>query len=157
MTDETTNQPESNDEALVKSYEFANCPIAFNLHILPDDNSSEGRRILAGIRNHQDNPIIKSCRSEDFTCGVIQQLFNELLQELKLELPTRLAAAIERKRVTDLQTALDKESGAKPEEASAKNKQKKSKTKTILPALEVRPEESSAPAEVEQTKLNLFG
>lgn len=157
MTDETTNQAESDDEALVKSYEFANCPIAFNLHILPDDGSVEGRRILVAIRNHQNTPIIKSCRSEDFTAGVVGQLFNELLEELKADLPLRLAAAIERKRAADLQTALDKEAGTKPEEPSTKNKQKKSKTKTTLPELEVTAEVDSAPAEAEQTKLNLFG
>jgi predicted house-cleaning noncanonical NTP pyrophosphatase (MazG superfamily) len=154
MTDETIGQPELDDEALAKSYELANCPIAFNLHILPDDNSSEGRRILVAIRNHQNTPIVKSCRSEDFTCGVVQQLFNELLEELKADLPNRLAAAMERKRVADLQTSSDKEAGTNQDN----NKQKKkSKTKTILPALEVKPEENSAPAEAEQTTLNLFG
>ncbi|MHC5756150.1 MAG: hypothetical protein ACYTXF_37145 [Nostoc sp.] len=144
MTDETSNQ-----EALAKSYEFANCPITFNIQIFPEDDSVEGRQIVIGIRNHQDPPIIKNCRSEDFTCGVIPQLIDELLAELIAELPTRLAAAIERDRVAQIEAMAEVE-------PDTRRKPKKSKSKASLPTIEVDVVASEV-VEAEQTKLNLFG
>lgn len=148
MTDETSSQ----EQALAKSYEFANCPITFNIQIFPEDDSVEGRRIVIGIRNHQDPPIIKSCRSEDFTCGVVPQLIDELLAELIAELPTRLAAAIERDRLVQTEAADDDQA-----EIPAKSKTKKPKSKTALPSITVEVVASEVVVDAEQTKLNLFG
>ncbi|MEH1780876.1 MAG: hypothetical protein V7L26_17535 [Nostoc sp.] len=151
MTDETTSQ----EEALANSYEIANCPITLNLQIFPDDGSVEGRQIVIGIRNHQDPPIIKSCRSEDFTCGVIPQLIDELLAELKAELPARLLAAVERDRL--VQSEVD-ETDEDETELPTKSKSKKSKSKSALPSVEVGTVAGLTPTDdVEQTTLNLFG
>ncbi|MHC5826412.1 MAG: hypothetical protein ACYT04_63770 [Nostoc sp.] len=149
MTDETTSQ----EQVLAKSYEFANCPITLNLQIFPEDGSTDGRRIFIGIRNHQDAPIFKSYRSEDFSC--IQQLFDELLAELKAELPARLLAAVERDRLD--QSQVD-ETNEDETELPTKSKSKKLKSKSALPSVEVETVAGLTPTEdVEQTTLNLFG
>lgn len=153
MTDEVSNQDsliaEAQEQALVKSYEFANCPITVNLQIFPED--TDGRRILIGIRNHQDAPIFRSVRSQDFNC--IQQLFDDLLAALKEELPSRLSAAIERER-QDAEAVEEVDSESYD---TAKTKKKQSKSQPVLPTVEVKTTKSVEPAEVEQMKLNLFG
>ncbi|MEH2067906.1 MAG: hypothetical protein V7K47_07020 [Nostoc sp.] len=131
---------------LAKSYEFSNCPITVNLQIFPEDGSPEGRQILIGIRNHQDPPIFKSHRLNDF--ADIPQLLNELFVQLQAELPARLVAAIEREQQIE-PLPKDKDSAEKP-----KTKSQKLKPKLLLPNIEVQPQ--SVESDVEQTTLNLF-
>src|SRR5689334_2253660 len=85
---------EENDDELAtverESYEFDRCTLTISLQLLPTDGDPGGRRVLVGVRNHLDQPIIKAVREAEL--GPLPSVIAELLEQLKADLPSRQVA-----------------------------------------------------------------
>ena len=116
-------------------YEFDQCLITIAMALMPDDGNPDGRMVMLGVRNHQDEPILASCRLSDLM--PLPDPVQQLLEQLKHQLPARSKRAAERK--------------AKAEEAK---KKLASKSK---PAAKTPPPEKAKKAEKPKPiSMNLF-
>lgn len=87
-------------------YDFNKCTVQIAIQLLPDDQGRlrdggpNGRMVIVGVRSHLDAPIVRALRLSEL--GTLPPIVDELLDELKRELPAReLAAreAFEKKRI----------------------------------------------------------
>jgi hypothetical protein len=76
-------------------YEFDKCLITVAMALMPDDGSPDGRKVMLGVRNHQDEPILATCRLSDLI--PLPDPIQKLLEQLKEQLPARSEKATERK------------------------------------------------------------
>jgi hypothetical protein len=111
-------------------YEFDKCLITIAMALLPNDGSPDGRSVMLGVRNHQDEPILATCRLSDLM--PLPDPIQQLLEQLKADLPARSEKAMERKKQAE----------------EAKKKTASSKTK---PAAKAKKAEKPKP-----TSMNLF-
>ena len=61
-------------------YEFEKCLITVAMALMPDDGSPDGRMVMLGVRNHQDEPLLATCRLSDLMPlpDPVQQLLEQL-------------------------------------------------------------------------------
>jgi hypothetical protein len=89
-----TQTAEEDDDELSpverEPYEFDRCTLTISLQLLPTDGDPGGRRVLIGVRNHLDQPIIQAVRESEL--GPLPSVISELLEQLKADLPSRQAA-----------------------------------------------------------------
>ena len=116
-------------------YEFEKCLITVAMALMPDDGSPDGRMVMLGVRNHQDEPLLATCRLSDLM--PLPDPVQQLLEQLKDQLPARSEKAAERK--------------AKAEEAK-KNSASKSKPAAKTPT-PVKAKKAEKPT---PTSMNLF-
>jgi len=115
-------------------YEFDKCLITVAMGLLPDDGDPNGRLVMLGVRNHQDEPILSTCRLNDLM--PLPDPIQQLIEKLREQLPARSEKAATKK--------------AKAREDEEKRKAAGKKTKTPVKA---------APKKVEKpkpTSMNLF-
>jgi hypothetical protein len=76
-------------------YDFEKCLVSIGIGLLPDDGHPDGRPVMLGIRNHQDEPLIRMCHLNDLM--PLPDQIQTLLEKLKEELPARSARAAGKK------------------------------------------------------------
>jgi hypothetical protein len=106
-------------------YEFEKCLITVAMALMPDDGSPDGRRVMLGVRNHQDEPIMTTCRLSDLM--PLPDPIQKLLEQLKEELPARSEKATDRKAKAaeaKKKLASSVKSKSKPAPAPAKKAEK---------------------------------
>ena len=113
-------------------YEFDKCLISIGIGLMPTDGNPDGRPVMLGIRNHQDEPIVRMCRLTDLS--PLPDPIQQLLDQLKDELPARSEKAAAKKKKAE----------------AAKNKSKVAVGKTVPPA-QAKKAEKPKPA-----TMNLF-
>ena len=116
-------------------YEFEQCLITVAMALKPDDGSPDGRMVMLGVRNHQDAPILDTCRLSDLM--PLPDPVQQLLEQLKDQLPARSEKAAERK--------------AKAEEAKKKLASKSKPAAKTPPPVKSKKAEKPTP-----TSMNLF-
>lgn len=80
-------------------YEFNQCLITVAMALMPDDGSPDGRKVMLGVRNHQDEPILKACRLGELL--PLPDPVQQLLDQLKEQLPARSEKTTERKKAAE--------------------------------------------------------
>ena len=115
-------------------YEFDKCLITVAMGLLPDDGDPNGRLVMLGVRNHQDEPLLATCRLNDLM--PLPDPIQQLLEQLREQLPARSEKATAKK--------------AKAKQEDEKRKAAGSKAKT--PAKPV-PQKAEKP---KPTSMNLF-
>ena len=68
-------------------YNFDQCLITIALALMPDDGNPEGRPVMLGVRNHQDEPLMGTCRLSDLM--PLPDPVQQLIEQLKADLPQR--------------------------------------------------------------------
>ena len=116
-------------------YEFEKCLITVAMALMPDDGSPDGRMVMLGVRNHQDEPLLATCRLSDLM--PLPDPVQQLLEQLKDQLPARSEKAAERK--------------AKAEEAKKKSASKSKPAAKTPPPAKAKKAEKPTP-----TSMNLF-
>lgn len=86
-----TQDDDERNEIEKQPYDFDHCTVQIAIQLLPDDGDPNGRRIVVGVRSHQDAPILRVVRLNEL--GDLPPIVNTLLGELKSELPAREQAA----------------------------------------------------------------
>jgi len=76
-------------------YDFEKCLISVAIGLLPDDGDPNGRLVMLGVRNHQDEPILATCRLNDLM--PLPDPIQQLLEQLKEQLPARSEKAAAKK------------------------------------------------------------
>ena len=76
-------------------YEFDKCLITVAMGFLPDDGDPNGRLVMLGVRNHQDEPILSTCRLNDLM--PLPDPIQQLIEQLKEQLPARSEKATAKK------------------------------------------------------------
>lgn len=105
-------------------YIWAQCTIQVSMQILPEsDHSSGDRRVILGVRTHEDAPLLALIRLSDLE--PLPLPLTELLTQLAAQLPERAAAATERKRLAEEKTKAEE---AKRREATARAQAKRAVT-----------------------------
>ena len=117
-------------------YEFDKCLVTIAMALMPEDGNPEGRRVMLGVRNHQDEPILATVRLNDLM--PLPDPIQQLLGRLKEQLPARSTKASEKK------------AKAKEEEEKRKAARSKSTSKTTKAAAPKKPEKPKP------TSMNLF-
>ena len=79
----TEKKPEATKQVNVVEedrYEFEKCLITIAMALMPDDGSPDGRMVMLGVRNHQDEPLLATCRLSDLMPlpDPVQQLLEQL-------------------------------------------------------------------------------
>ena len=115
-------------------YEFDKCLITVAMGLMPDDGDPNGRLVMLGVRNHQDEPILSTCRLNDLM--PLPDPIQQLIEQLKEQLPARSEKAAAKK--------------AKAKEDELKRKTAGNKTKTPVKAA---PKKAEKP---KPTSMNLF-
>ena len=116
-------------------YVFDQCLITIAMALMPDDGSPDGRMVMLGVRNHQDEPLLATCRLSDLM--PLPDPVQQLLEQLKDQLPARSEKAAERK--------------AKAEEAKKKSASKSKPAAKTPPPAKAKKAEKPTP-----TSMNLF-
>ena len=116
-------------------YVFDQCLITIAMALMPDDGSPDGRMVMLGVRNHQDEPLLATCRLSDLM--PLPDPVQQLLEQLKDQLPARSEKAAERK--------------AKAEEAKKKLASKSKPAARTPPPAKAKKAEKPTP-----TSMNLF-
>ncbi len=80
-------------------YEFDQCLITVAMALMPDDGSPDGRKVMLGVRNHQDEPLLTTCRLSDLM--PLPDPVQQLIEQLKEQLPARSEKAVERKKAAE--------------------------------------------------------
>jgi hypothetical protein len=73
-------------------YEFEKCLITVAMGLMPDDGDPNGRLVMLGVRNHQDEPLLSTCRLNDLM--PLPDPIQQLLELLKEQLPARSEKAV---------------------------------------------------------------
>ena len=115
-------------------YEFDKCLITVAMGLLPVDGDPNGRLVMLGVRNHQDEPVLSFCRLNDLM--PLPDPIQQLLEQLKEQLPGRSEKAVAKK--------------AKSKQDEDKRKAAGSKIKTPTKAA---PQKAEKP---KPTSMNLF-
>ena len=115
-------------------YEFDKCLITVAMGLLPDDGDPNGRLVMLGVRNHQDEPILSTCRLNDLM--PLPDPIQQLIEQLKEQLPARSEKATAKK--------------AKAKQDEEKRKVAGNKIKTPVKAA---PQKAEKP---KPTSMNLF-
>jgi hypothetical protein len=115
-------------------YEFDKCLITVAMGFLPDDGDPNGRLVMLGVRNHQDEPILSTCRLNNLM--PLPDPIQQLIEQLKEQLPARSEKAATKK--------------AKAKEDEEKRKAVGNKTKTPV---KTAPKKAEKP---KPTSMNLF-
>jgi hypothetical protein len=115
-------------------YEFDKCLITVAMGLMPNDGDPNGRLVMLGVRNHQDEPILSTCRLNDLM--PLPDPIQQLIEQLKEQLPARSEKATAKK--------------AKAMQDEEKRKTAGSKTKTPVKAV---PQKAEKP---KSTSMNLF-
>jgi len=115
-------------------YEFDKCLITVAMGLMPDDGDPNGRLVMLGVRNHQDEPILSTCRLNDLM--PLPDPIQQVIEQLKEQLPARSEKAAGKK--------------AKAREDEEKRKAAGKKTKTPVKAA---PKKAEKP---KPTSMNLF-
>jgi cell division septation protein DedD len=115
-------------------YEFDKCLITVAMGLMPDDGDLNGRLVMLGVRNHQDEPILSTCRLNDLM--PLPDPIQQLIEQLKEQLPARSEKAAAKK--------------AKAKEDEEKRKATGNKTKTPV---KTAPKKAEKP---KPTSMNLF-
>ena len=134
----TEKKPEATKQVNVVEedpYEFEKCLITVAMALMPDDGSPDGRMVMLGVRNHQDEPLLATCRLSDLM--PLPDPVQQLLGQLKDQLPARSEKAAERK--------------AKAEEAKKKLASKSKPAAKTPPPVKTKKAEKPKPA-----SMNLF-
>ena len=145
--DRTTSVPASArpEAAVEEPYDFDHCTIQIGLQLLPDDGDPAGRRVVVGVRNHADAPIVALTRLS--TLGSLPQVVNNLLDQLRADLPMRQKAreeaAARKKAEEDAARARREAARTKSKASSARPAPKK--VKELAQAPESGPTPPSAP------------
>ena len=65
-------------------YEFDKCLVSIAIALMPDDGNPEGRPVMLGVRNHQEEPLMGACRLSDLMPlpDPVQQLIDQLAADL---------------------------------------------------------------------------
>ena len=116
-------------------YEFEKCLITVAMALMPDDGSPDGRMVMLGVRNHQDDPLLATCRLSDLM--PLPDPVQQLLEQLKDQLPARSEKAAGRK--------------AKAEEAKKKSASKSKPAAKTPPPAKAKKAEKPTPS-----SMNLF-
>jgi len=116
-------------------YDFDKCLITVAMALMPDDGNPDGRKVMVGVRNHQDEPLLATCRLGDL--APLPDPIQQLLEQLKEQLPARSEKASERKK--------------KAEEAK-----KKLASKTKAAAKASSPAQAKKTEKAKPTTINLF-
>jgi len=116
-------------------YDFDKCQIAIALALLPDDGSPDGRSVVLGVRNHQDEPILTTCRLSDLM--PLPDPVQQLLEQLKADLPARSEKASDRKKKAEeakkkVVSAGKSKPQAKPATVKAKAEKPKATTMNLF-------------------------
>jgi hypothetical protein len=93
-----TSQPASQKPVNVVEedvYEFDKCLITVAIGLMPDDGDPNGRLVMLGVRNHQDEPILSTCRLNDLM--PLPDPIQQLIEQLKEQLPARSEKATAKK------------------------------------------------------------
>lgn len=115
-------------------YEFDKCLITVAMGLMPDDGDPNGRLVMLGVRNHQDEPILSTCQLNDLL--PLPDPIQQLLEQLKEQLPARSEKAAGKK--------------AKAKQDEKKRKAAGNKIKTPVKAA---PQKAEKP---KPTSMNLF-
>ena len=115
-------------------YEFDKCLITVAMGLMPDDGDPNGRLVMLGVRNHQDEPILSTCRLNDLM--PLPDPIQQLIEQLKEQLPARSEKAAAKK--------------AKAKQDEEKRKAAGNKIKTPVKAA---PQKAEKP---KPTSMNLF-
>jgi hypothetical protein len=115
-------------------YEFDKCLITLAIGLMPDDGDPNGRLVMLGVRNHQDEPILSTCRLNDLM--PLPDPIQQLIEQLKEQLPARSEKAAAKK--------------AKAREDEEKRRATGNKTK---PPVKTTPQKAEKP---KPTSMNLF-
>jgi hypothetical protein len=105
-------------------YNFDQCLITIAMALMPDDGNPEGRPVMLGVRNHQDEPLMGTCRLSDLM--PLPDPVQQLIEQLKADLPVRSERTAKRrkdeedKRKAALEKSKKKTPGIKPASAKAK-------------------------------------
>ena len=118
-------------------YDFDKCLITVAMALLPDDGSPDGRKVMLGVRNHQDEPILATCRLSDLM--PLPDPVQQLLEQLKEQLPARSEKAVAKK--------------TKAKEDEEKRKAYNSKGKATQKTPPAKPKKAEKP---KPTAMNLF-
>ena len=86
----STSTPAQCAARVEEPYDFDRCTIQIGVQLLPDDGDPEGRPVVVGVRNHADAPIVALTRLS--TLGSLPQVVNNLLDQLRADLPMRQKA-----------------------------------------------------------------
>jgi|GEM_PF-2108397 len=114
-------------------YEFDKCLITIAMAWMPDDGNPDGRMVMLGVRNHQDEPILVTVRLSDLM--PLPDPIQQLIDRLKEQLPARSAKAAEKKAKTkeeeEKRKAARSKSTGKSNKAAAPKKAEKPKPTTM--------------------------
>jgi hypothetical protein len=137
--------PAKRETAVEEPYDFDRCTIQIGVQLLPDDGDPEGRPVVVGVRNHADAPIVALTRLS--TLGQLPQVVNNLLGQLRADLPTRQKAreeAAARKKAEE-EAAKTRREAARSKSKVSNAKPAPKKANTLDQAPELGPAPSSAP------------
>ncbi len=138
--------PAKREAKVEEPYDFDRCTIQIGLQLLPDDGDPAGRPVVVGVRNHADAPIVTLTRLA--TLGPLPQVVNNLLDQLRADLPMRQQAreeAAARKKAEE-DAAKARREAARSKSQSSNIKPAPKKANTLDQAPESGPAPSSAPA-----------
>jgi hypothetical protein len=117
-------------------YAFELCTVQIALQLLPDDGDPNGRMVVVGVRSHLDAPILHLVHLNEV--GTLPPIVNALLDELKVELPTREHAARE---------AFEKKKEEKAKRKATVTASKTARGKKTKATLSTAPAASNAPTD----------
>src|SRR5205809_630825 len=75
------NRPEARSPFADEPYTYEQCTLTLTLQFWPEDGHAQGRRVLIGLRNHQDPPILKLVREQEV--GELPAVVGALLAQLR--------------------------------------------------------------------------
>lgn len=114
-------------------YEFDKCLITIAMALMPDDGNPDGRMVVLGVRNHQDEPILATVQLSDLM--PLPDPIQQLIDQLKEQLPARSAKAAEKrakaKEEEEKRKAASSRSTGKSTKAAAPKKAEKPKPTTM--------------------------
>lgn len=103
-------------------YEFDKCLITIAMALMPDDGHPDGREVMVGVRNHQDEPVLAMYRLSDLM--PLPDPVQQLIEQLKEQLPARSAKVAEKKAQAKEAEQKRKAARGKTVKAAAKKPEK---------------------------------
>lgn len=133
-----SNETQPNERPTAEPFTYSGCTITITLTLLPDDGDPLGRRVILGVRNSDDTPILAIVRMASL--GELPQPLQQLLDQLVADLPNReVRAAIEKAQ------AEKKKVDSEKRKAHRESKQLSHKSVQLpTPALSTTPESDTS-------------